>query len=81
MKACAVIEAPHKWFQFLIGRHFTLITDQRSVAFMFDQKNRSKIKTTKLLVWRLKLSQLTRPVTSLGHPVGRRVFWEGPKFF
>ena len=23
----------------------------------------------------------TRPVTGLGHPVGRRVFWEGPKFF
>jgi len=22
-----------------------------------------------------------RPVTSLGHPEGRRVFWEGPKFF
>jgi len=22
-----------------------------------------------------------RPVTSLGHQVGRRVFWEGPKFF
>jgi len=24
---------------------------------------------------------MTRPVTSLGHQEGRRVFWEGPKFF
>jgi len=23
---------------------------------------------------------LIRPVTSLGHQVGRRVLWEGPKF-
>jgi len=24
---------------------------------------------------------LSRPVTSLGHEAGRRLFWEGPKFF
>jgi len=24
---------------------------------------------------------VTRPVTSLGHQVGRSAFWEGPKFF
>jgi len=23
----------------------------------------------------------SRPVTSLGHQSGRRIFWEGPKFF
>jgi len=40
----AIIEATRKWSQFLKGRHFTLVTDQRSVAFMFDQKNRGKIK-------------------------------------
>ena len=32
-------------------------------------------------VW-VKLIRLrTRPVTSLGHQEGRRVFWEGPNFF
>jgi len=57
-EASAVIEATRKWFQFLKGRHFTLVTDQRSVAFMFDQKNHGKIKNTKIMVWRLELGQL-----------------------
>jgi len=32
---------------------------------------------------RLESSEIMvdRPVTSLGHYMGRRVFWEGPKFF
>ena len=54
----AIIEATRKWSQFLKGRHFTLVTDQRSVAFMFDQKNRGKIKNTKIMVWRFELGQL-----------------------
>ena len=58
-EACAILEATRKWSQFLKGRHFTLITDQRSVAFMLDQQNRGKIKNAKLLAWRLEFSQLT----------------------
>ncbi|XP_026689427.2 retrovirus-related Pol polyprotein from transposon opus [Ciona intestinalis] len=53
----AIVEAVRKWSHFLKGRSFSLITDQRSVAFMFDQKNRGKIKNSKLLMWRLELSQ------------------------
>jgi len=57
-EASAIIEATRKWSQFLKGRHFTLVTGQRSVAFMFDQKNRGKITNTKIMVWRPELGQL-----------------------
>ena len=39
-----------------IGRHFTLITDQKSFSFMFDTRHSSKIKIEKILPWRLELS-------------------------
>ena len=35
---------------------FTLVTDQRSVSFMFDRHRASKIKNDKILRWRLELS-------------------------
>ena len=54
-EACAIIEAIRKWRHYLIGNHFKLITDQRSVAFMYDQHS-SKIKKDKILRWRLELS-------------------------
>ena len=50
------IEAVRKWRQFLAGRHFTLVTDQRSVAFMIDNRKRSKIKNNKIQSWRLELA-------------------------
>lgn len=55
-EAYAIVEATRKWRHFLMGRHFRLITDQRSVAFMFDLKVSSKIKNEKILRWRLELS-------------------------
>lgn len=55
-EAYAIVEALRKWRHFLIGRHFQLITDQRSVAFMFDNKSSSKIKNEKIMRWRLELS-------------------------
>ena len=45
-KATAIIKAVRKWFHFLKGRHFLLTTDQKSIAFMFDKKNKGKIKIT-----------------------------------
>ena len=56
-EACAVVEALRKWSHFLLGCHFRLITDQRSVSFMFDQTHTSKIKNDKIQRWRLELSQ------------------------
>lgn len=56
-EAAAIVESLRKWRQFLIGRNFKLITDQKSVAFMFDQKHQhSKIKNDKIQRWRLELS-------------------------
>ena len=34
-EATAIIEAVRKWSHLLLGKHFTTITDQWSVAFMF----------------------------------------------
>ncbi|GFO16016.1 retrovirus-related pol polyprotein from transposon 17.6 [Plakobranchus ocellatus] len=33
-EAYAIVEALRKWRHYLIGRHFQLVTDQKSVAFM-----------------------------------------------
>ena len=47
-EATAIIEAVRKWGHFLARRHFTLVTDQRSVAFMLDSRRRTKIKNNKI---------------------------------
>jgi len=58
-EATAIIEAVRKWSHFLKGRPFLLRTDQKSVSYMFDQKNRGKIKNYKIRIWRLEMSQFT----------------------
>ena len=55
-EATAIIEAIRKWSHFLSRRTFTLVTDQRSVAFMLDSRRRSKIKNNKVQQWRLELA-------------------------
>ena len=57
-EATAIIEAVRKWNHFLARGQFTLVTDQRSVAFMFDCKKRSKIKKNNIQSWRLELASL-----------------------
>jgi len=37
-EAYAIVEALRHWKHYLLGKHFTLITDQKSVSFMFDGK-------------------------------------------
>ena len=54
--ATAIIEAVHRWRHLLAGRHFILITDQRSVAFMLDKRKRSKLMNNKIQDWRLELA-------------------------
>ena len=46
-EAMAVAEVVKHWSHLLRKRKFTLITDQSSVAFMYDNKRKSKIKTRK----------------------------------
>ena len=55
-EAYAIVEALRRWKHFLLGRQFKLITDQRSVAFMFDGKQMGKVKNEKIMRWRLELS-------------------------
>jgi hypothetical protein len=58
----AIVEAVRKWQHFLAPRHFTLKTDQRSVAFMFDSRKRTKIKNNKIQPWRLELGSFSYTV-------------------
>ncbi|GIY13756.1 endonuclease [Caerostris darwini] len=43
-EADAIKESFHYWRQFLIGRHFEIVPEQRTVSFKFDQSYTSKIK-------------------------------------
>ena len=56
-EATAIVEAIRKWSHFLQCRRFHLITDQKSVSFMFDQRRHSKMKNKKILRWRFELAQ------------------------
>ena len=55
-EAAAIIESIRKWRHLLIGKHFKLVTDQRSVSFMFSKKCKGRIKNDKILRWRLELA-------------------------
>ena len=56
-EAAAIVESIRAWRHFLIGKKFKLITDQRSISFMFDNSKKSKIKNVKIARWRVELSQ------------------------
>lgn len=56
-EATAIIEAVRKWRLFVIGRRFTIVTDQQAISFMFSSSHSSKIKNDKILRWRLELSE------------------------
>ena len=49
------VDAVRKWSYLLHEKHFTLITDQRAVSFMFDPRRLCKIKNMKNQTWRAKL--------------------------
>ncbi len=55
-EALSIVEALRKWNYLLAAKHFTIITDQKSVSFMFDARHSTKIKNDKILRWRLELS-------------------------
>ena len=57
-EATAITESVRKWEHLLRCKPFTLVTDQRSVAFMMDNRKRTKIKNNKILNWRLELASL-----------------------
>ena len=55
-EATAIVESIRKWSHLLSRQTFTLVTDQRSVAFMLNNQRRSKIKNNKVQQWRLELA-------------------------
>lgn len=55
-EAQAIIEAVRHWRHYLTSKHFTVKTDQRSVSYMFDKSQKSKIKNDKIMRWRMELS-------------------------
>ena len=54
-KAQAIAKSIHYWKHFMLGRHFTLITE-KSVAYMYDYEASSKINKDKIIRWRVSLS-------------------------
>ena len=56
-EALAIVEAVRKWAHLLTGRRFKIVTDQRSVAFMYNNENHGKIKNDKVLRWWMELSE------------------------
>lgn len=55
-EAYAIVEALRKWRHYLIGKHFKIVTDQQSVAFMYNPAGKGKIKNEKISRWRTELS-------------------------
>ena len=46
-EAAAIVESLREWRPFLLGKHFTVITDQKAISYMYNTKLKSKM--TKLL--------------------------------
>lgn len=55
-EAAAIVEAVRKWRDLLVGRKFSIVTDQQAVSYIFNTQLSSRIKNDKLLRWRLELS-------------------------
>ncbi|XP_065671656.1 uncharacterized protein LOC136089532 [Hydra vulgaris] len=62
-EAVAIIEAVRKWRHLLLRNQFQLITDQRSVAFMFDNRKKTKIKNSKIQCWRMELAEFSYTIS------------------
>ena len=58
-EATVIVEAIRKWEHLLARQHFTLITDQNLIAFMLDNRKRSKIKNNKIHCCRLELASFS----------------------
>ena len=55
-EAYAIVEAIRKWRHYLLGTTFRLLTDQKSVAFIYDKKQKGKVKNDKIQRWKIELS-------------------------
>ena len=58
-EATAIIESVRKWEHLLARRHFRILTDPKSEAFIMDNRRRTKIKNNKIQCWRLELASFS----------------------
>ena len=58
-EALSIIESVRKLSHLLSRQPFILITDQRAVSFIFDNRRRSKIKNSKIQSWRMELAEFS----------------------
>ena len=61
-EAAAIIDAVRKWSQYIQAYRTIIVTDQRSIAYIFSS-NKSRIKNEKLSRWRLELSSYPFEIT------------------
>ena len=61
-EGCAITEAVRRWKHYLKGRHFSLVSDQQAISYMFDQNHKRKIINTNMLSWRLELTQFSHDI-------------------
>ena len=58
-EAAAIYECCQKWRHLLTSvPYFDIMTDQRSVAYIYDYRGKSKIKNEKIARWRIELAEL-----------------------
>jgi transposase InsO family protein len=62
-EAAAIVEACRKWRHYLYNSYFKLVTDQRSVSFIFNSADHGKTKNHKIERWRIELSSLDFEIT------------------
>ena len=62
-EAAAIVEACRKWRHYLYNSRFRLVTDQRSVSFIFNSADHGKTKNHKIERWRIELSSLSFDIT------------------
>ena len=56
-EAFAIVWCIDRLKDFLVGSNFTIITDQKGVAYLLDGRPKSAIKNNKLSRWRLSLAE------------------------
>ena len=57
LEAYAILRSMDYFPHFLLGRKFELLTDQKSVSFLFDSSPKNKIKNSKINRWRLAAAE------------------------
>ena len=62
-EAYSIVESIRHWKHYLAGKNFTLVTDQKSISFMFDAKRGGKIKNDKIQSWKIELACYNLDIT------------------